>query len=195
MQEIAPDKLLRLAMLFHDIGKPGTQTTDEEGIHHFHGHPALSAEIAQNVLRRLKFDNHTISMVTKLVKYHDQKVVPEPGYVRRAILQIGEDAFPLLYDVKLADLRAQSAFCRAEKEESLEEIYRIYRQIMDEGQCVCLKTLAVSGQDLIDEAGMKPGRELGRTLQRLLDMVIENPSLNTRETLLKIVMNCTPEFK
>ncbi len=195
MQEIAPDKLLRLAMLFHDIGKPGTRTTDEKGIHHFHGHPALSAEIAHDVLRRLKFDNHTISMVTKLVKYHDQKVLPEPVYVRRAILQIGEDTFPLLYDVKLADLKAQSSFRRREKEESLEEIYRIYRQIMSEGQCVCLKTLAVSGQDLIDEAGMKPGRELGRTLQRLLDMVIENPSLNTRETLLKIVMNCPPEFK
>ena len=134
-------------------------------------------------------------MVTKLVKYHDQKVLPEPVYVRRAILQIGEDTFPLLYDVKLADLKAQSSFRRREKEESLEEIYRIYRQIMSEGQCVCLKTLAVSGQDLIDEAGMKPGRELGRTLQRLLDMVIENPSLNTRETLLKIVMNCPPEFK
>lgn len=195
MQEISPDKILRLAMLFHDIGKPLTQTVDENGIHHFHGHPAVSEKIAGSVLKRLKFDNHTISMVTGLVKYHDQKVLPEPKYVRRAILRMGEDIFPLLYDVKLADLRAQSNFQRREKEENLDAVYQIYRQIMDEGQCVSLKTLAISGRDLIDHTGMKPGRELGETLQNLLDMVIEDPSLNKRETLLKIAGGSAGDFK
>lgn len=195
MQEISPDKILRLAMLFHDIGKPLTQTVDENGIHHFHGHPAVSEKIAGSVLKRLKFDNHTISMVTGLVKYHDQKVLPEPKYVRRAILRMGEDIFPLLYDVKLADLRAQSNFQRREKEENLDAVYQIYRQIMDEGQCVSLKTLAISGRDLIDHTGMKPGRELGETLQNLLDMVIEDPSLNKRETLLKIAGSSAGDFK
>lgn len=195
MQEISPDKILRLAMLFHDIGKPLTQTVDENGIHHFHGHPAVSEKIAGSVLKRLKFDNHTISMVTGLVKYHDQKVLPEPQYVRRAILRMGEDIFPLLYDVKLADLRAQSNFQRREKEENLDAVYQIYRQIMDEGQCVSLKTLAISGRDLIDHTGMKPGRELGETLQNLLDMVIEDPSLNKRETLLKIAGSSAGDFK
>lgn len=195
MQEISPDKILRLAMLFHDIGKPLTQTVDENGIHHFHGHPAVSGKIAGNVLKRLKFDNHTISMVTGLVKYHDQKILPELKYVRRAILRMGEDIFPLLYDVKLADLRAQSNFQRREKEENLDAVYQIYRQIMDEGQCVSLKTLAISGRDLIDHTGMKPGRELGETLQNLLDMVIEDPSLNKRETLLKIAGGSAGDFK
>lgn len=195
MQEISPNKILRLAMLFHDIGKPLTQTADENGIHHFHGHPAVSEEIAGSVLKRLKFDNHTISMVTRLVKYHDQKVLPEPKYVRRAILRMGEDIFPLLYDVKLADLKAQSTFQRMEKEENLEMVYQIYRQIMDERQCVSLKTLAISGRDLIDHTGLKSGRELGETLQNLLDMVIEDPSLNERETLLKIADSSAGDFK
>lgn len=195
MEEVRPDKVLRLAMLFHDIGKPAARTVDEKGIHHFHGHPAVSEKIARTVLKRLKFDNHTISMVTKLVKYHDQKVLPEPKYVRRAILRTGEDIFPLLYDIKLADLRAQSTFQRMEKEESLEAVYRIYRQIMEDGQCVSLKTLAVSGRDLITDAGIPPGPELGNTLQKLLDMVIENPSLNERETLLKIVGSNVKDFK
>lgn len=195
MTEVKQDKNLRLAMLFHDIGKPLTQTVDENGIHHFHGHPAVSEKIAGSVLKRLKFDNHTISMVTGLVKYHDQKVLPEPQYVRRAILRMGEDIFPLLYDVKLADLRAQSNFQRREKEENLDAVYQIYRQIMDEGQCVSLKTLAISGRDLIDHTGMKPGRELGETLQNLLDMVIEDPSLNKRETLLKIAGGSAGDFK
>lgn len=195
MTEVKQDKNLRLAMLFHDIGKPLTQTVDENGIHHFHGHPAVSEKIAGSVLKRLKFDNHTISMVTGLVKYHDQKILPEPKYVRRAILRMGEDIFPLLYDVKLADLRAQSNFQRREKEENLDAVYQIYRQIMDEGQCVSLKTLAISGRDLIDHTGMKPGRELGETLQNLLDMVIEDPSLNKRETLLKIAGSSAGDFK
>ena len=141
MQEIKPDKILRLAMLFHDIGKPRTQTVDADGIHHFHGHPAVSAEMAQKILRRLKFDNHTTSTVTSLVKYHDQKVLPDPKYVRRAISRIGEDIFPLLYDVKKADLMAQSTYQREEKEQNLEAIYQIYHQIMDEAQCVSLKPL------------------------------------------------------
>lgn len=195
MTEVKQDKNLRLAMLFHDIGKPLTQTVDENGIHHFHGHPAVSEKIAGSVLKRLKFDNHTISMVTGLVKYHDQKILPELKYVRRAILRMGEDIFPLLYDVKLADLRAQSNFQRREKEENLDAVYQIYRQIMDEGQCVSLKTLAISGRDLIDHTGMKPGRELGETLQNLLDMVIEDPSLNKRETLLKIAGGSAGDFK
>lgn len=195
MNEIRSDKILRLAMLFHDIGKPITQTVDENGIHHFHSHPIASEKIARTILKRLKFDNHTIFMVTNLVKYHDQKVFPEPKYVRRAIQRMGEDIFPLLYDVKLADLRAQSTYQRKEKEESLEAVYQIYHQILCEKQCVSLKTLAVSGKDLINYAGMEPGRELGEVLQKLLDMVIEDPSLNERETLLKIVNNNTKEFK
>ena len=195
MNEIRSDKILRLAMLFHDIGKPITQTVDENGIHHFHSHPIASEKIARTILKRLKFDNHTIFMVTNLVKYHDQQVLPEPKYVRRAIQRMGEDIFPLLYDVKLADLRAQSTYQRKEKEESLEAVYQIYHQILCEKQCVSLKTLAVSGKDLINYAGMEPGRELGEVLQKLLDMVIEDPSLNERETLLKIVNNNTKEFK
>ena len=56
MEHIKPDKVLRLAMLFHDIGKPLVQTMDEEGIHHFHGHAEESEKIAEAVLKRLKFD-------------------------------------------------------------------------------------------------------------------------------------------
>lgn len=195
MEAIRPDKVLRLAMLFHDIGKPKTQTLDENGTHHFHGHPAVSEKITRTILKRLKFDNHTVSMVTGLVKYHDQMILPEPKYVRRAILRMGEEIFPLLYEVKMADLKAQSPYLRKEKEESLEAVYQIYRQVVEEKQCVSLKTLAVSGRDLIDNAGLRPGKKLGETLQKLLGLVIEDPSLNERETLLKIVRDNAQEFK
>lgn len=186
MKAIRADKVLRLAMLFHDMGKPVCLTTDEAGIDHFHGHPAVSEEIAGSILHRLKFDNDTIYMVKKLVKYHDRDIEPKAGSVRRAILKIGEDAFPLLLEVKKADMLAQSNYQRKEKEQNLKEVQKVYEKILKEKQCVSLKTLAVNGRDLIDHAGMKPGPELGEVLNRLLEKVIEDPSLNDRNYLLSV---------
>lgn len=186
MQAIKPDRILRLAMLFHDMGKPSTRTVAENGIHHFHGHPAVSEELARAILRRLKFDNHTVSMVTRLVRFHDCNVLPEPKYVRRAIRRTGEDIFPLLFDIRRADLQAQSDYQREEKEALLAGVQEIYEQVCRESQCVSLRTLAVTGKDLICFAGMESGPALGRTLEELLSMVIENPALNERETLLQI---------
>ena len=184
MEAIRADKVLRLTMLFHDIGKPEKLITDEKGIDHFYGHPALSEEMSRNILRRLKFDNHTIHLVSRLVRYHDYKVEPIQRNVRRAIMKVGEDIFPYLFEVKQADIDAQSDHLRQEKLKNLEDVRRIYEQIIKEQQCVSLKTLAVTGKDLI-EAGMKPGKELGEVLQRLLDFVVEDPSRNKKELLLK----------
>ncbi|MDE7444455.1 MAG: CCA tRNA nucleotidyltransferase [Lachnospiraceae bacterium] len=185
MQEIRADKVLRLAMLFHDIGKPGTLTLDEEGIVHFHGHPALSEKMTRDILKRLKFDNDTIYMTTNLVRYHDYDVEPRPKYVRRAIMKIGEDVFPLLFDIKLADIKAQSVYMRKEKVEKLEAVRQVYEEVVAQKQCVSLKTLAVTGKDLMREIGMQPGPEIGLILKKLLDLVIEDPSLNEREILIK----------
>ena len=184
MEAIRADKVLRLTMLFHDIGKPEKLITDEKGIDHFYGHPALSEEMSRNILRRLKFDNHTIHLVSRLVRYHDYKVEPIQRNVRRAIMKVGEDIFPYLFEVKQADIDAQSDHLRQEKLKNLEDVRRIYEQIIEEQQCVSLKTLAVTGKDLI-EAGMKAGKELGEVLQRLLDFVVEDPSRNKKELLLK----------
>ena len=185
MQAVRADKVLRLAMLFHDMGKPLCVTTDEEGIDHFHGHPSVSEEIAGNVLHRLKFDNDTIYMVKKLVKYHDQYIEPQPKNVRCAIRKMGEDVFPLLLEVKEADVQAQSDFLREKKEKNLKDVRDVYQRILEEKQCVSLKTLAINGKDLIDQTGMKPGKELGEVLNELLELVTEDPARNTREYLLK----------
>lgn len=185
MQEIRADKVLRLTMLFHDIGKPGTLTVDEEGIVHFHGHPALSEKMTRDILKRLKFDNDTIYLTTNLVRYHDYDVEPGAKYVRRAIMKAGEDVFPLLFDVKMADIMAQSAYLRKEKVERLEAVRQVYEEVVAQEQCVSLKTLAVTGKDLMREMGMQPGPEIGLILKKLLDLVIEDPSLNEREILIK----------
>ena len=99
---------------------------------------------------------------------------------------MGEDIFPLLLEVKYADMMAQSTYLRPEKEERLRAVGEVYEQILKERHCLSLKNLAVTGKDLIDGAGMQPGPALGETLGKLLDIVIENPDLNRKETLLAI---------
>ena len=189
LSAVEADKVLRLTMLFHDIGKPATLTVDENVITHFHGHAAVSAEMAKKILRRLKFDNDTISMVSRLVLYHDYGNDTEPTMrlVRRAMNKIGEDAFPALFQIRYADMCAQSDYQREEKTRQLEKWRMLYEKILEEKQCVSLKTLAVTGSDLI-AAGMKPGKELGDMLQKLLEMVLEEPSLNTKDQLLEKVI-------
>ena len=183
--QTAPDRVLRMTMLLHDIGKPQTMTEDADGVRHFHGHARVSEEMAGQILRRLKFDNDTIDKVCRLLRYHDygNGCMPDGRSVRRAVNRVGEDIFPMLLAVKRADLEAQSDYQRQEKREILEAWERGYQEVMERRDCVSLKNLAVTGRDLID-VGMQPGKQMGKTLEEMLEIVLENPACNTREYLL-----------
>lgn len=185
MLAVRADKVLRLGMLFHDIGKPQTMTVDENGITHNRNHPVVGAEMTRKILRRLKFDNDTTDKVTKLVLYHDQEIGATQTGVRRAIHRMGENIFPLMFAVYRADISAQSDYKREEKLQKLSYIEGLYEEVCRQGDAVNLKDLAITGADLIAQ-GMKPGREIGAVLQELLDIVLEDPTLNTPEQLLEI---------
>lgn len=116
LTHVRADKVLRFTMLFHDLGKAVTRTVDEEGIDHFYGHVEVSAKIADNRMKSLRFDNDTREKVIRLVKYHDLKIELTPKAVRRAVVKIGEDIFPYLLEVKRADFLSQSMYKREEKE-------------------------------------------------------------------------------
>lgn len=181
-----PDRILRLSVLLHDIGKPSTLSTDEKGVNHFYGHASVGAQMAEKILKRLRFDNDTISQVSKVVRYHDygNEWDPDMRMVRRAVNKIGQDVFPLLFPIKRADILAQSGYLQAEKLERLEKWHMLYQEVLKQRQCVSLKDLAVTGSDLI-ALGMKPGRKLGEALQGLLELVMEDPELNQKEKLLQ----------
>jgi tRNA nucleotidyltransferase (CCA-adding enzyme) len=185
MLAIAPDKVLRLGMLFHDIGKPQTLTVDEQGITHNKLHPVVGEEMTRKILRRLKFDNDTIDKVTKIVRYHDQAIELSDCGVRRAVNRMGEDIFPMILQVRRADVTAQSAYKKEEKLQRLIYIEDIYRGICSRGEAVSLKSLEVTGSDLI-ELGMQPGRQIGEMLRELLELVLDDPALNQKEKLLAI---------
>ena len=183
LKHVEADRILRLAVLFHDIGKPETKTTDEKGIDHFYGHGKAGADLSEKILRRWKLDNDTIQKVNRIVYYHDSNIEAVPKNVRRAVYKYGEEIFPLLFPVKKADILAQSSYLREEKLEKLEAVKRVYEEVLEQKDCVSLKQLAVKGKDLI-EAGIRPGPELGKMLERLLGAVLERPEDNTREKLL-----------
>ena len=185
MLGVEPDKVLRLGMLFHDIGKPQTLTVDPDGTTHNKRHPLEGEKITRKVMRRLKFDNDTTDKVTKLVLYHDYDIAPTEAGVRRAVNRIGEDIFHKIFPVRRADIAAQSDYMREEKLAKVAYIEKLYREVLVRRDAVTLKDLAISGNDLI-AGGMPPGRQIGETLSALLERVLDDPSLNTREILLKL---------
>lgn len=184
MQQTAPEKVLRLAALFHDIAKPLCKTTDENGIDHFHGHPQKGAQLTEQILRRLKFDCDTMQRVCALVRWHDFNPALSEEAVRRAAIQTGERQYPALFALKRADVLAQSAYRRAEKLAYIEEYQRIYEAVLAKGDCISLKQLAVSGRDILG-LGVRQGRQVGEILNMLLEQVIRDPAKNERAYLMK----------
>ena len=185
IEAIRADKVLRLAMLFHDVAKPIMKTMDENGVAHFKMHDSKGAEMTKQILRRLKFDNDTMNKVVRLVQYHDYRMPAEPKNVRRAMNKIGEDLFPYYLEVRMADTLAQSEYLQEEKIQNIRDVRTCYEEILEKQECVSLKTLAVTGSDLIAN-GMKPGKEIGEALNKLLEYVLEHPEANEKETLLKL---------
>ena len=185
--EAAPaDANLRLTMLLHDIGKPQCKSTDENGVDHFYGHPAVGAELAEQLLRRLKFDRAAIKQVVTLVEYHDAPPPRDGKSIRRQLNKLGSETFFQLLEVKRADILGQNPEKKPVRLAELAAIKAEAEQIVVEGQCLTLKDLAVNGRDVI-AAGAVPGPAVGRVLNRLLGRVLDGELPNRREVLLEQV--------
>ncbi len=182
MKHVRNDKIMRLAALLHDIGKPGMKRTDKKGHDHFQGHPQLSDVMADNILRRLKYDNDTIKKVCMLVRYHDERPALNPRSIRRCMREMNLD-FDDLFELKRADIAGQSDYMHEEKLAAVDKFEKLYHENLESGNCTDKKQLAVNGGDLI-KAGVDKGPEMGRVMEKLLDDVIDEPSANTKETLL-----------
>lgn len=177
--------ILRWAMLLHDVAKPLTKSTGEDGQDHFYGHPEKSAELARQILKRLKFDNETLDMVYRLVKWHDYSFTLKPSAMRKAVNKIGDDSIDLLLEVKRADILAQNPETWEEKLKYLRTAKQILQDIRKKKECVSLKMLQINGNDLL-QIGYQPGKTVGDTLQYLLEQVMEDPLLNEKSVLLEL---------
>ncbi|MDP4177409.1 MAG: CCA tRNA nucleotidyltransferase [Bacillota bacterium] len=177
------DLTLRLAALFHDIGKPKCFSLDNKGIGHFYGHNYISAELSEEILKRLKFDNDTIKKVYILTKEHMSHFDKVTSLsVKTFINRTGKENLDLLFELIYADIKGHKPPYDFEKVDKLKE--KTYK-ILEEKLPLCIKDLDVTGYDLM-EIGYKKGKELGNILNKLLNVVLNNPSLNTKKDLLKI---------
>ena len=139
--------------------------------------------MAEAFLRRLKYDNDTLDKVKKLVRYHDERPRLTYPSVRKFITAAEVSNMENLMRLKYADLYAHTDYQWEDKIYQVETLDKMYRKIMEDGDCLSVKDLAVNGHDLM-EAGIPAGPAIGEALGKLLDLVLNEPTLNDRDTLL-----------
>lgn len=176
---------IRLCMLFHDIGKPYCFSFDKFGRGHFYAHQKIGADICRKVLSRLKFDNKTIELTTRLVSYHDGKMFAEEKSVLRWLNRLGEEDLKMLLKVKRADAMAHEKKYASERCGKIDEIEKTADDVIKKGLCYNLKMLNISGKEVADEGFC--GKEIGKELEYLLFAVIENRCDNEKEQLIEVL--------
>lgn len=188
MQNIDATPVLRWAALLHDSAKPECRTTDEQGVDHFYGHPKAGKAIARRVLRRMKLDNDTIQRVERLVEWHDFGLdgTVTKKTLRRALNRMGPDLFDDYAKLRRADMLGQSDYMQEKKQQDYRHLLEMYREIREAQECLLIRDLKLDGKDLI-AMGVQPGPDMGKILNDLLQQVLEEPQLNTKEKLKELV--------
>lgn len=187
-----PDEICRLAVYFHDCGKPASRTTDEWGQAHFYGHAAKSEALARLALTRLKAENAVKEEVCKLVRWHSTPPAAEKKAARRWLMRLGEPGYRRLLAVWRADVLAGSGYRLSERLFLLNAAEDALNEVLRGQDCFTLKQLAVSGSDLL-ALGVVPGPAVGRLLHRLLDAVIDGSLPNERTALCKAALRMINE--
>jgi tRNA nucleotidyltransferase (CCA-adding enzyme) len=177
------DVVFRLALLFHDCGKPACFTRDETGRGHFYGHPQKSRELAEGALRRLKCDTATLDRVLYLIERHDTWLPETEKNMRRFLLHEDVDRVRDLLAVQRCDALAHAPVGRDPALRNIEKWEQLLNAVLAQKPCLSLKTLAVSGDDLLS-LGMAPGPVVGRLLNDMLREVADGTLKNDREALL-----------
>ena len=181
--EAAPaEPLMRLVMLFHDMGKPQCRTDGEDGAGHYYSHAEISMRIADELLRRYKCDNSRRVTICQVVKYHDILIDTSRRYIRRMISKIGYDIFRYVMLAHIADDSAKADFVLP-RIETEREILKIAEEIASEQPCLTVKDLAVNGKEL--SAIVPPSPKMGEILKQLLAEVVDETLPNEKTALME----------
>ena len=177
--------IVRLAALFHDIGKVSTREKNEYGDYTFYKHEAVSEKLTKKIMQRLKFPNKEIEEVSHLVGLHMFHYTEDwsEAAVRRFIVRAGVENIPNLFDLRRADGFGMTG--QAPDLSNLVSFKKRLEKVIAEDSALSLKDLAVGGRELM-EIGIPAGPKLGIILQKLFEAVLEDPSQNTKPQLLKI---------
>ena len=178
------DLAVRLAVFFHDFGKPHSYQDGEDGVRHFKRHGKISAEITDSIMKRLRFDNETRNNVVELVYYHDATFEVGKKYIKRWLNKIVEKQFRRLLEIRKADIKGQKPDYEKSRIEKVDNIECILNEILQEQECFSLKDLAVNGNDVKKSMNLKEGKDVGYWLNEILKRVMDGEVKNNRDDLI-----------
>jgi len=184
-----PDFILRFAALVHDVGKPKTQAPREDapGEHSFFRHEHVGVEMAEAICSRLKLSTSERQTVCALVGGHMFYYTPDwsDGTVRRFVKRVGPELVPALFALREADVTSRG---RGEDPQCETRVLRErIARVATEDAALRVTDLAIDGKDVMRVLSIPPSRRVGEVLDRLLDAVLDDPSLNQREPLERMV--------
>jgi len=184
----AESLLLRMAALFHDIGKPRVRAVDQEARPTFYEHERVSAGMTEEILSRLKLPNIVVKDVAHLVAHHMFNYQEEwsDAAVRRLIARVGESKVKDIIALRRAD---QIGMCRENARsfpEGLAAFAARVTSVLEAGRAFTVRQMAADGIDIMSRLGLPPGPQVGIILEELLQAVLDDPSLNEKEKLLQI---------
>jgi putative nucleotidyltransferase with HDIG domain len=187
---VDPDPVLRLTALFHDIAKPRVREKID-GQFRFLGHEEISATLAKEIMKRLKFNNKMIGKVTNLVTHHMSVAVYHSGWsdgaLRRLIRRVGPDNIDHLLGFRRADILAHGL--EDKNVGQFRDLKKRVAELRKGPLALEPQDLAVGGHRVMQITGLSQGPEVGEVLKRLLEKVTEHPELNNEEMLTALVKN------
>jgi tRNA nucleotidyltransferase (CCA-adding enzyme) len=190
MKNVPNDLSMRLTALFHDIGKPATKTTEENSHVHFYEHDKVSGIMALKIMQRLKYDNQTIDEVVYLVSHHmelmNYPMLTNKG-CRKLLNRHGEFRLRKLIEFRRADLLGSGTRDKDEVEQLIQSYRDKLEEVLLEKPATKFEDLAIDGNDIMEITGLKPCKAVGVIKQEIMDLVIENPDINQKKYLKRIL--------
>lgn len=180
---VSNNKYLKLAALFHDIGKPEKFFTDEEGVGHFYGHWETSAKIFKQYCKEYKVDKKTKDIVTSLILNHDRQLPSKRSSMIKFLQEFNPEYLNLLFELKKADILAQNPIYHEQSLSKLQDDINRFTILINEEPVLNEKDLAIKGEDLIS-LGYK-GKEIGEIKEQILDAIINNKLNNNKENIIE----------
>ena len=181
MEHCAPDRLVRWALLLHDCGKPHCYTVDFRGDGHFYGHAAISAQLSETALERLRMDKRSKEGILALIYHHDHDLFATDKSLRRWLHRLGEDSLRRLLLVKRADNKGQAP--KFDRTAEYDRAEAALNALLTREECFSLQQLAINGTDVM--ALGYSGPDVGEALHRALEAVLAGTCENTRAALLE----------